>query len=120
MNPYFIIAALIAVGVLTGGAYYQGRQDGSNAELARQKRDDDIIRISSAAAAASSAEAISKIEVKNTTIRQTLEKEVHENTMYVDCRSGDLARSLLNSTIGAAPAASAASGGGVPATGPAR
>lgn len=35
------------------------------------------------------AAAIAKMYPKHTTIRQTLEKEIHENTVYRDCKSDD-------------------------------
>jgi hypothetical protein len=117
MNPYLLLAALIAVGALTGGAYYQGRQDGANGELATQAREDSAIAKGAAAAASAAAVAISGIDVKNVTIRQTLEKEVHENTVYRDCRSGPLAVGMLNSTPGVGPAAAASSGSQLPASG---
>ena len=67
------------------------------------------------------ANAVPKIQVKNTTIRQTLEKEVHERPVYRDCVGDPRARQLLNDTIGAVTAGASAPGAvELPASGPAR
>jgi hypothetical protein len=43
------------------------------------------------------AAAIAKMTPKHTTIRQTLEKEIHENTKYIDCQSSDSIVRTFNS-----------------------
>jgi 5-enolpyruvylshikimate-3-phosphate synthase len=45
------------------------------------------------------AKAIAKIKVQNTTIRQPLEREVRENTVYVDCRNSPDSMRLLNAAL---------------------
>lgn len=112
LNPWVLLSVVALLGgsnALTAWKAYRAGQDKC---IAEQARDAAVAQIASEAAA----EAISKIEVKNTTIRQTLEKEVRENTVYRDCRSGPGPVGLLNSTPGVAPAAS--SPGELPRTGP--
>ncbi len=86
MNPYALLAIVLAVGAMTGGAYWQGRKDGSNAELATQKREEDVARVAGAAAAASAADAISKLEVQRVEITQPVLREVREKLVYRECK----------------------------------
>jgi hypothetical protein len=95
MNPYFLLAIGIAWLASIGGAGYWAYGAGQNKCIAEQARDAAVAQIASEAAA----EAIAKIKVQHTTVRQTLEKEVRENTVYRDCRSGDAALRMFNSTI---------------------
>lgn len=116
-----ITAVLVVVLVWAGsvaGALVYGIGLGEDRGTAREARDKEVVRIASVAAAASTAEAISRLDVKHTTIRQTLEREVHEKTVFRDCRSGDLARLLFNS--GVSPAGQGVDPGELPASHPAR
>jgi hypothetical protein len=85
-SPQVWLIGALSFLLAVGGAYIKGRTDGGAIaradqaevlELARQVRDD---------AQRGAAEAIAKIEIKQTTIRQTLEKEIHEKPVYRDCR----------------------------------
>lgn len=120
LNPWLwlvLVAVLGASNATTAWYSYGAGQDKCEAATARDER---VAQIASAAAAASAAEAIGRIEVKNTTIRQTLEKEIHEKTIFRDCRSGADAVRLLNDTAGATSPAQAASGSELPASGAAQ
>lgn len=119
-NPWAWIVLVAVLGVSNATTAWYSFHAGQDKCEAATARDERVAQIASAAAAASAAEAISRIEVKNTTIRQTLEKEVRERTIYTDCRSGDLARRLLNDTAGATSPAQAASGSKLPASGAAQ
>jgi hypothetical protein len=120
MNPYAILAALVlwASSVVAAGWWAYGT--GRDHELATQAREDHAAQVSRDAAAQAAAKAIAAIEVKNVTIRQPLETIVRTEQVFRDCRSGPDAVRLLNGTPGIAAAASAASGGELPASGPAR
>jgi len=61
------------------------------------------------AAQAGAAEAIAKLEVKNVTIRQAVQREVVTKEVFRDCRSGPIALGLLNSAAGASSPAAGAS-----------
>jgi hypothetical protein len=120
MNPWALLGIVLAVGALTGAAYVRGRHDGENAEIASRQRVEDVRVAATEAAASAVASGLARMKVTNTTIHQTLEKEVRENTVYRDCRSGPDAVRLLNSTPGVASAASAPGGEQLPAAGAAR
>lgn len=106
ISPTMIVAGALGVVLATGGAYIKGRGDGAAIsradqaevlELARKVRDD---------AQRGAAEAIAAIDIKHVTVRQTLEKEIHEKPVYRDCRhdAGSLQR--INTAItGREPAA---------------
>lgn len=115
MNPYFLLAGVIAFAVAMGGAYLQGRSDGQDKCVAEQVRDEQVAQIASEAAAASAAEAISKIEVRHATVRQTIEREIVEKPVFRDCRSSMDAVRMFNSAIDPASAASAADSSQLPA-----
>lgn len=85
-NPTTLLIGALSVALLTGGAYIKGRQDGNAIaradqaeviELARKVRDD---------AQRGAAEAIAKIEIRHTTVRAAVEKEIHEKLVYRDCQ----------------------------------
>lgn len=92
MNPYLILAAILAAGA-------GGFKLGVDHEYASQKREDQHIAQAVDAANNVAAEAISKLIPKNTTIRQTLEKEIRENTVYRDCKSSDDLVRAFNSAL---------------------
>ena len=52
------------------------------------------------AAQAGAAAEIAKLEVKNVTIRQAIQREIVTKEVFRDCRSGPLAVSLLNDAAG--------------------
>jgi hypothetical protein len=121
MNPYLLLAGLIAFAAAVGGAYWQGRQDGADHCIAEQVRDEAVAAIAGDAAASAAAKAISQLEVKHVTVRQTLEREVLTKEVFRDCRSGPDAVRLFNATLpGADQPASAPGRGDVPAADPAR
>lgn len=115
MNPYVLLGGLAAFLIAVGGAYIQGRSDGFDKCEAATARDERVAQIATAAAADAAASAISKIEVRNETIRQTLQREVIEKPVYRDCHSGPAAVGLFNSAIDPAAAASTADPGKLPA-----
>lgn len=103
MNPYFILAALLAAGVLTGGAYYQGRQDGADGELATQKREEDVARIASDASAKAAAAAIARVKVANTTIMNEVQHEISERVVYRECLHSPDQLRRLNAALAGRP-----------------
>lgn len=119
-NPYALLGALLALIAGLGGAYWQGRQDGGDACLAEQVRDEQVTVIASEAAASAVAAAISKIEVKNVTVNQKLQREVIERQVFRDCRSGPDAVRLFNSAVPGAPEQPAAAASELPVSGAAR
>ncbi len=94
-NPYFILAAVLAI----IGAYFYGRHDGEEIQQAAQLREERIAVVAREEAMKSAAEAISKISVTHKTIQGKLEREVRENTIYRDCRVDDISLRLVNAAI---------------------
>lgn len=82
MSWPFIAGGLIAAAIAFAG----GVKVGSDHELAVQAREDKTAKIATDAAAKAAAEAIAGIKVKNTTIRQELEREIRTNTIYAECK----------------------------------
>lgn len=99
-----------------GGLYLEGKKAGRNEQIAKQATIDQVAAEFERKVANVTAQAISKIEVKNVTVRQQLEREVLTREVFRDCRSGPAAVGLLNGSPGiAAEPAESAGGGVVPA-----
>jgi hypothetical protein len=95
MNPYLLLGAgilsvLLAVGGFTFGVKYQRGQEARAVLLVEKVREQ---------AQLGAAEAIAKIEIKNTTIRQQLETVTREVPVYSDCRNTDDGMRLLNDAL---------------------
>lgn len=99
MNPYIILASVAVFAALTGGAYYQGRKDGEANVIAQEAREEKIAKISYENASRASADAISKIEVKNVYQKQILEREVRENVVYRECKHSSAGLRGVNSAL---------------------
>ena len=95
MNPWVLLGIAIALAgshfaayrhgvTVTEGAYAMAAQEG-------QKARDDALQ--------AAAKEIAKIDVKNVTIRQNLEKEVHEKTVYRDCLNTADSMQLINAAL---------------------
>lgn len=95
MNPYLLVGALLAV----GGAFVLGMDIGDDRAVARQAKQEALIREVSLAGQVAAAAEIAKIEIQQTTIRQKVEREIIKEPVYVDCRHGDVALRLLNSAL---------------------
>lgn len=113
INPWLILGAITAI----VGAYFYGRHDGGEMADAQRLRDEQVARQVFAQAQTAAAGEIAKIKVRNVTVQQTLEREIHEKPVYRDCKhSPDGLRSLNAALTGAEPA----DGGQLPAADPAR
>lgn len=95
MNPYLIIAALLAV--LAAGA--GGFKLGSDHEVAAQARELNHIAEAVDAANTASAQAIAQIKVTNKTIQSEVRREVETNTVYADCKLPSHGVLLANQAI---------------------
>lgn len=82
-----LIALLLALAG-AGGAYWQGRQDGRDAELAEAVRDQQVAKIASDAATRAVAQGLSGMKVVNRTIQNEVQRDVIEKPVYRDaaCR----------------------------------
>lgn len=108
MNPYLIIAALVAV--LAAGA--GGFTLGSDHEIAAQAREQKHIAEAVDAATQAAAQAIAKIKIVNQKITQEVRHETTTETVYRDgrCAHTDNGLRIVNQALD--PSAAFAVGGG--------
>ena len=104
MTPYLTLAAVAMVGVLTGGAYYQGRKDGENKIIAQQAREEQIALKAADAAASAAAQAIARIKVQHRTITQEVQREVIQVPAYRECKHDPSVLRNINAAIAGQPA----------------
>lgn len=100
MNPYLIIAALVAV----MGAGWGGFRLGVDHQVASEVEKRQLVAEAVDAANNAAATAISKIVVRNSTIRQEVEREIRTNTVYADCRHSDAGLLGVNAALAGAQA----------------
>jgi hypothetical protein len=98
VSLYASLAAALLWAGSVGGAFWYGIGVGDDKVTAQIAREDRLAEKVSEATATAAAKAIADIKVTNTTIRQTLEKEVHERTVFRDCSSGPDSVRMLNSS----------------------
>ena len=115
MWPAIWSSVALAGGLALAGAglYLEGKKAGRNEQIAKQATIDQVAAEFERKVAAVTANAISRIEVKNVTIRQQLEREVLTREVFRDCRSGPAAVGLLNGSPGVAAEPAESAGGGV-------
>lgn len=113
MNPYVLLAVVLAWGGSVGGAFFYGESVGRNGEIAGQAKITKAVEDTRAAAQLGAADAIAQIKVTNTTVRGKTETIVRENVVYRDCRHPPDSVRVINSAL-AGTAAEPAGGGVVP------
>lgn len=99
INPWALLAVLVAWVASVVGAFFYGEGIGRDMEVAIQAREDKVVAVATEAAASAAAHAISKLTVRHTTVTNKLETEIREKPIYRDCRSGAAAVELFNSTL---------------------
>ena len=107
--PWAVVLAVLAA----GGAYWQGRQDGQATAEAAAAREERLVRQAGEASATAAAQAIARIQVRHTTIRQEVEREIQVRPEYRDCRHAFEQLQRINAALGA-PGGGAVGDGGVP------
>lgn len=107
------VALAGGLAVAGGGLYLEGKKAGRNEQIAKQATIDQVAAEFERKVAAVTANAISRIEVKNVTVRQQLEREVLTREVFRDCRSGPAAVGLLNGSPGVAAEPAEPAGGSV-------
>ena len=95
MNPYLIIAALVAV--LAAGA--GGFKLGADHEIASQAREQKHITEAVDAANATAAQAIATIKPKYTTIQNEVQREIRTNHIFSDCKLPPDSLRLVNQAL---------------------
>lgn len=99
MNPWSILAALLLVGALTGGAYRQGRADGEAKIEAQQARESELAQKAVDAANATAAAAIAGIKVQHRTITQEVQREVVSVPQYRECAHSPQTLERINAAL---------------------
>lgn len=102
MSP--LAAGVLVLAVIGGmaGTYWAGERagrDGCQAEAAREER---VAQVATDAANAAAARAIAGIQVKHTTIRQEVQREIRERPVYsgaTGCRHSSEQLQRLNSAL---------------------
>lgn len=95
----YIVAALVALGVLAGSCW-KAYELGRDHELATQAREDKAVAIATQAAASAAAAAISKIKVQHVTLRQQADTVIREVPVYRDCVHDDRVLRDINAARG--------------------
>jgi hypothetical protein len=95
MNPYLMIAVLVAV----IGAGAGGFKLGADHEVAAQAREQNHIAEAVDAATAVAAQAIADIKPKYTTIQGKVIYETSTNTVYANCHQSSAGLRLVNQAL---------------------
>jgi len=98
-SPTIILGAILALILSCGGAFYGGYRHGYNVSEGNAAKIAVAIQKTREAAALGTAAEIAKIKVVNQTIRQTLEKEIYEKPVYIDCRHSALGMQSVNAAL---------------------
>lgn len=112
----YVTLGAVAVGGLAS-AYVKGRSDGQAIEVAQRSTLDEVARESREAAMDAAGEAIAKLTVNHTTIRQKAEVIVREVPVYRDCINDDRVIRMLDAARANQPYAESVSGGQLPGVG---
>jgi hypothetical protein len=95
MNPYVLISAGVAVIILSISAFAFGVRY----EKGQHARAEQLVALVREQAQLGAADAIAKNRPIQQIIKQRLETEVRENTVYRDCRNSADALRLLNDAL---------------------
>lgn len=95
MNPWVLLGIVTAALAIGAGGFKLGVDH----EVATQVREDKLVQKAIDASTESAAKAIAGIKVKNTTIQQTLQKEIHEKPVYMDCRNTPDGMRAINAAL---------------------
>jgi hypothetical protein len=99
-NPYVLGAAALIIVASYGLVGHKAYQLGQDHVIAEQAKLVDVEVRTRDAALAAAGEAISKIEVRNVTIRQKAETITREVPVYGDCRHDPAGLRLVNQALG--------------------
>lgn len=97
--PWMILAFVLAVGGAGATGYWKGGKDTGNRIAADLARTAAATREAQDLALNAAADRISKLDVKNTTIRQKTEVRIREVPVYRDCVHDAGTLGLLNDAL---------------------
>ena len=99
MNPYAILAIVLAFVISVSAAGAGGFKLGMDHEKATEVDKNELVSEAVDAATSAAATAISSLKIKNTTITNEVQHEVRTNTVYVDCKLPPSGVRLLNAAL---------------------
>lgn len=98
-----ILCALWAATV--AWAFWYGQGIGEGRAVSQQARENALVQSAVDAANQVAAEAIARIEIKNVTVRQEVQREIIEKPVYRECRHDAGVMRSINSAISGADSA---------------
>ena len=113
MNPWLIIAALVAVLAAGAGGFTLGVDHQKAAEIDKR----EVVAEAVEAANATAAQAIARLKPTYTTIQAKVQHEIETNTVYRDCKLSADGLQLANQALNGG--ATAPGGGKLPQADPA-
>lgn len=116
MNLTWSALAVVAAGVL---GFFYGQSVGNDLCTGREALVREVAAVAVADAASATAQAISRIKVVNTTLRQEIQGEIRTNTVYAACSHAPEQLRRINEAL-TGDRAEPAGGGELPASGAAR
>jgi hypothetical protein len=99
MSPYTILVYL----VIGAAIFISGVKVGVDHEVAGQARAERLVASAKEEMQTAAAEAIAKIKPKYTTIQNEVQREIHTETVYADCRHSPDGLRLVNQALGTKP-----------------
>jgi Tfp pilus assembly protein PilO len=97
--PWIILGVTLLVGAAGATGYWKGSQHTADQIAAQEAREAALVQKTRETAAQAAAEQISKIEVRNVTIRQKAETITREVPVYGDCKHDPRTLGLLNDAL---------------------
>lgn len=96
LNPWLLLAVLCTTLAAFGGGYLKGSADSE----AKQAQQELLIQKAAEAAQMAAAGEIAKIQIKHTTIKRQVEREIKAVPVYSDCRHSPDGLRLINQALG--------------------
>lgn len=98
LTPWLVAGVLLAAIAGTGVGFYLGVDH----QQARDAREERLVQQAADAATQAAGRAIAAIRVNHTTIKQELQREIHKEPVYLDCRHSPDGLRLVNEALGGA------------------
>lgn len=98
-NPYVLLAIVLGLVASHGVVGYKAYHAGQNQVIAETAKLEDVEQRTRAAALTVTSEAISKIEVRNVTVRQKAETITRERLVYTECQHDPDGLRLVNEAL---------------------
>lgn len=116
MNPWAIVAGLLAAAAACAYSYSAGREHQAAQCQAASARERQVAQIAVDAAASAAARAIAAIKVQHRTVAQEIQREIVDRPVYRDAECSHSAEQLqrINAALTGASAAESAGGGVLP------